>query len=469
MFGLLRRMRGIHRLTAGTKDGVTRRSVFGAAAIGVLPLSQEGCAAAVEDTSGVFRQVGRGAVSRKTSEKLRERVSVLDFGALGDGKTDDTDAIQAAFDSGAAKVLFPKGRYVTGPLRVPDWLHIEGEGYQPSIGGDGRSVELRFKLTSGTALSCGASPIIRNIFFQNAGGSYDEENKTLSGTSASAIQLEENAVIEECCFSLWKECVRTGPSTFYLKTSRLHFNRCIVGYQAAKTSPYNIHIDAPHSVLTEVFLAGEGNNVPRNVKVYGGSIEGYSSVSKHFQDIAFFGTYFETDAPRRKVVAIEPSVNGCSVALFGCMIYMNRTARFVSMSGSRDAMLTSIGNVFDGVGEPGGICLQLPQDGTVTLAGDRFGTAHPPTCLYVDSMAAAAKHNIGMPYLPDQNVQRPFSTAQIIGPRGLVMAPLIEEPSHRPSGMMVCADGRKWNPLSRAGGRPYWTVWQGDRWSPISG
>lgn len=48
----------------------------------------------------LFLQSGTGAASRTVRSKLREIVSPLDFGAVGDGTTDDTDAVQAAFDTG---------------------------------------------------------------------------------------------------------------------------------------------------------------------------------------------------------------------------------------------------------------------------------------------------------------------------------------------------------------------------------
>jgi hypothetical protein len=54
-----------------------------------------------------------GAVSYPVCEKLEQYVSVKDFGAAGDGVTDDTAAIQAAIDSLAGTIYFPDGTYIT--------------------------------------------------------------------------------------------------------------------------------------------------------------------------------------------------------------------------------------------------------------------------------------------------------------------------------------------------------------------
>lgn len=63
-----------------------------------------------------FLQAGTGAVPTNVQAKLRETVSVKDFGAVGDGVTDDTAAIQAAIDSGAKSILFPSGTYIVNQL-----------------------------------------------------------------------------------------------------------------------------------------------------------------------------------------------------------------------------------------------------------------------------------------------------------------------------------------------------------------
>lgn len=64
--------------------------------------------------SGVtFLQSGTGATSRAAQDKMREWMSVKDFGAVGDGATNDRDAINAAATAAANRILFfPAGTYL---------------------------------------------------------------------------------------------------------------------------------------------------------------------------------------------------------------------------------------------------------------------------------------------------------------------------------------------------------------------
>lgn len=69
-----------------------------------------------------FLQAGVGAILRTVQSKLRDTISVMDFGAVGDGIADDTAAINAAYSSvtsSGATIWWPNGKYkISGPIRV---------------------------------------------------------------------------------------------------------------------------------------------------------------------------------------------------------------------------------------------------------------------------------------------------------------------------------------------------------------
>lgn len=74
-----------------------------------------------------------GAINRPINQKLSESVSVKDFGAVGDGVTNDTTAIQNALDyvynAGGGRVYVPAGTYKTLlPLIVLSNVTFEGDG-----------------------------------------------------------------------------------------------------------------------------------------------------------------------------------------------------------------------------------------------------------------------------------------------------------------------------------------------------
>ena len=72
------------------------------------------------DTSATvaYLPAGTGAVATTVQTKLRESVSVLDFGAVGNGITNDAAAFTAAWTASNPKaVLVPAGTYlITGTV-----------------------------------------------------------------------------------------------------------------------------------------------------------------------------------------------------------------------------------------------------------------------------------------------------------------------------------------------------------------
>lgn len=90
-----------------------------------------------------FLQAGTGAVARTMQDKMRDVVSAMDFGAKGDGATDDTNAIKAFISflllTGRAGHL-PSGTYkITSQITIdlstssPKGLKLFGDGQQTSI------------------------------------------------------------------------------------------------------------------------------------------------------------------------------------------------------------------------------------------------------------------------------------------------------------------------------------------------
>jgi hypothetical protein len=73
-----------------------------------------------------FIQAGTGAVSRTSESKMRERVSVLDFGADPTGGLDSTTAFNNALATGK-RVFVPKGDYLVADVQLPSFAYVEGE------------------------------------------------------------------------------------------------------------------------------------------------------------------------------------------------------------------------------------------------------------------------------------------------------------------------------------------------------
>jgi len=73
--------------------------------------------------------------ARSLANRFADVVNVKDFGAVGDGVTDDTAAIQETLNSGAKSVFFPSGTYMIGAAGLTgvsnqNWV---GDGFQKTI------------------------------------------------------------------------------------------------------------------------------------------------------------------------------------------------------------------------------------------------------------------------------------------------------------------------------------------------
>lgn len=81
---------------------------------------------------GVVTATG-STTARKLTERFADVANVLDYGAVADGATDDTTAIQAAINSSSSIVYIPAGTYAVTSLDLKSNVKIYGDGRDSTI------------------------------------------------------------------------------------------------------------------------------------------------------------------------------------------------------------------------------------------------------------------------------------------------------------------------------------------------
>ena len=176
-----------------------------------------------------FRQDGTGATARTVDAKLKDTVSVKDFGAVGDGVADDTAAIQAALNATEGLNIFiPKGVYIiSSQLTAQNNCCIFGDNRDTSI----------LKYNAATTITGGAILKFANksaISVQNIG--FRCQNSVLANNT---IMLH----LEDC----------------------VYFNITDLSFGATSTAGQNSLIGIKCNQTTSGFVPPRGNGVFRNI------------------------------------------------------------------------------------------------------------------------------------------------------------------------------------------------------------
>lgn len=234
---------------------------------------------------------GSGATARTVQARLRDMISVKDFGAVGDGTTNDVAAIQAAITAAAARpasgsiaglggisgatVYFPSGVYrINSGITIPDGVKLLGSGERATVinyYGSGAAVS---NPTPGTRI-----------------GKIGIMEMTIADKGTGTIGLDLNSVSYSEFTSLWidgfdtavKMSSPTGGWSVYNRFYNVTSNVCTTGFWLTASST-NAH----------TFIACRYNTGPTNTNGVGWLIEdsnGNQVIACH-GDMVSNNTYF---------------------------------------------------------------------------------------------------------------------------------------------------------------------------------
>ena len=123
----------------------------------------------VPATDVTYNEGGTGAVTTTVQAKLQQTISVKDFGATGNGSTDDTTAINNTFTAAAstkATVFFPPGIYITSStINQPDGVIAQGSGgggYTALTGASDGSTIIQSSVST-AAWTMGAGCVLQDV------------------------------------------------------------------------------------------------------------------------------------------------------------------------------------------------------------------------------------------------------------------------------------------------------------------
>ncbi len=256
----------------------------------------------VDSSDVTYNPPFTASVPTTAEDKLAQYVSVKDFGAVGDGTTDDTSAIQDAIDAAVASkqsLYIPAGTYkLTASLTISDEIVVYGDGNQQSILKLYTSSSSTFAIvcdlpdnSSVVGLNIGNIGITGDGGAADGGGIYLATTATNSAISQSSIHdvyiknvttgVSLNGVVYMCDFS---RITVTGVASYGWKSVPIsgqiiynEFNNLEV--TGVASSAYAYYMDAPSCHFNNLTADGCADFSGAYVCVDGYAVEGISAAT----------------------------------------------------------------------------------------------------------------------------------------------------------------------------------------------
>lgn len=192
-----------------------------------------------------FLQAGAGAVTRSVQSKLRDVVSVKDFGAVGDGVADDTAAIQAGISAcqtaSLTTLYFPTGVYkITTTITLPGpgnvGIAFVGDGFGQ---GSQQQGSVRPATTLRWVGGAAAMFTVAGTFYRFVGMAIENFGSATDFLDCTGAM---HMVLENLSFDVGSGATRFSNSVIKTQGNWLGYSK-IIGCQVVSPAPRFIKID----------------------------------------------------------------------------------------------------------------------------------------------------------------------------------------------------------------------------------